>query len=603
MKRFIFVSILSVFFILLGLRFYSYFTLKKNDSFEVFLAYNPYLTECSYVLSAYESVLQEEGIPFEKTDNSLLTSINIDRTFTKKHPVIILPDCAMQQMNPEVVSWFKNYLNDGGNILLVYDVGVKNYKGAYLKNPLFTSILGINYCPYDKSRDRTYTVGAVEIRDPVLLSITPGKLGREQKLIKGYSYGTLDYPVVNVDVLDSSFSTLAEVVLDDNKKLPGIVLKDYGKGKLLYVNLPIGYLKAYSDDFILRSILRTFLFKILHIPHLANVPYGVGGLVINWHIDANPEWKNIPYMIENGYFLKDIQFSNHITSGDFRDKPGDKFGFDACGKGKEYVRMLLPYGEIGSHGGWAHNWFSYGILDGRIGREDIEKYIKMNNECLESITGYKIREYSAPNGVHPQPETTKILEKLGVVAYYYTGDSGSSPNRTFFNGKMVSSKVLAFPITPFEKFASFYEIWKGGVSETEVEKFLLDLLNYTAREKVIRLFYSHPYDIPRYPQAIKRFIETASVMQKEGKIQIKPMSYFADFLLRFLNTRYSFNMEKDTLQVNLENQEGLEGITIAIPKNYKLLKASSDYSIYQDREYNYLTVLKDVKKINFSFKF
>jgi hypothetical protein len=76
-------------------------------------------------------------------------------------------------------------------------------------------------------------------------------------------------------------------------------------------------------------------------------------------------------MLEKGYIRKDIEYSFHITTGDFRGKPGDNFGFDACGKGRKYVEMIISYGTIGSHGGWAHNWFSNGIFEGRISKKDI----------------------------------------------------------------------------------------------------------------------------------------------------------------------------------------------------------------------------------------
>lgn len=242
------------------------------------------------------------------------------------------------------------------------------------------------------------------------------------------------------------------------------------------------------------------------------------------------------------------------------------------------------------------------MLEGRLSKEEIEKYIRMNDECLESIAGYKIREYSAPNGVHPQPETTEILEKLGVVAYYYTGDSGSSPNRTFFNGMMVSSKVIAFPINPFEQKAFLHEMWESGVSEKDVEGFLLGLLEYAAQERVVRLFYSHPYDIPHYPEAIKRFVDKAKLMEGEGRIKVKPMSYFADFLLRFLATKYSFKVKRDALEVYLENQKGLEGLTLAIPKGYRSVRGTSNYPINQDKDYNYITLVGDVKKVSLIFK-
>ncbi len=364
--------------------------------------------------------------------------------------------------------------------------------------------------------------------------------------------------------------------------------------------LPLGYIKAYSDDLPLRSVIRTFLFKVLNIPHLLNTPYGIGGLIINFHIDSSIDWKSISYMIERGYFVKDLQFSSHITAGDFRDIPGDKLGFDACNKGRNYVKMVMLYSEIGSHGGWAHNWFSEGILKGKFSKKEIEEYIKKNNRCLESITGYKIREYSAPNGVHPQPDTTEILEKLGMIAYYYTGDSGSSPNRTFFNGKMVSSRVIAFPITPFEQNASLFEMWRAGIKEEKLENFLFKLLRYVIKEKTVRLFYSHPYDIFNYPK-IKKFINEASKMKRIGLIKVESMSYFADFFLRFLNTKYIFEIKHGLLEVKLENTQGLEGITLAISKKYKLLSDHFLLTIKLDKNYNYITINKDVKNLKLTF--
>mgnify|MGYP000178778935 FL=1 len=73
-----------------------------------------------------------------------------------------------------------------------------------------------------------------------------------------------------------------------------------------------------------------------------------------------------------------------------------------------------------------HNWYGYGVEAGRLHDADIDKYISMNNEAIESVTKKKVTEYSAPIGVFPQPYNTKALDSMGVEVYYYTGDSGSS---------------------------------------------------------------------------------------------------------------------------------------------------------------------------------
>jgi hypothetical protein len=578
----------------------SVYSLEWDKDIEVLVVYG----KKSYQVDAFESVLEEEGIPHRLVDVKTLLSVDPKR-LAKHKPAVIIPDGTLQHIHPSAVEWFKDYLSYGGSLLISQDAGIKNHAGAYLKSAIFSPLLGINYILYDKLRADSFSEGYVKVVDGDL-EITPGKIDKQQRLITGYMYRELTYPYAKTEDDGFDGKTLAFVVnKKDSDEYKALVWEKYKEGYIFYSSLPLGHLKANSDDMVLRSILRYFLFKLVKIPHLVNTPKGKGGLVINWHIDANPDWKSIPMMLEKGYIRKVFEYSFHITAGDFRDEPGDNLGFDACGKGRKYVEMIIPYGTIGSHGGWAHNWFSNRILEERFSEKNIYKYIEKNNQCLESITGYKIREYSAPNGVHPQPETTKILEKLGVVAYYYTGDSGSSPNRTFIDGKMVSSKVIAFPITPYGVTASLYEMHKKGVSEEEVYKFLVSLADFCIKTRQIKLFYSHPYDIPLYPNAILRAIDYWESKEKDGLLEVHSMSYFADFLLRFLKTEYSFRKKGNELVVRLKNPEGLKDIEIAIPNYYgKVLSFPKEVAfLAQDEHFYYFYIKENAKDLELAFKF
>ena len=560
--------------------------------------------EKGYQIDVFKSVLEEEGVPYRLVKVDTLLSLD-PQELGKYKPAVLIPDGTLQYINPSAVEWFRKYLLHGGSMLISQDVGIKNHAGAYLKSAVFSPLLGINYILYDKLRGESFSEGYVSIVDEEL-EITPGKLSKERKLIKGYIYGELSYPYTKTENYMFNGKTLAVVVdKKDKNQYEALVWKKYGEGYIFYASLPLGHLKAHSDDLVLRSVLRYFLFKLVKIPHLVNTPKGKGGLVINWHLDANLDWRSVPMMLEKGYIRKGLEYSFHITAGDFRDEPGDKLGFDACGKGRKYVEMIMPYGVIGSHGGWAHNWFSYGILEGRLSEKDIYEYIEKNNQCLESITGYKIREYAAPNGVHPQPETTKILEKLGFVAYYYTGDSGSSPNRTFMGGKMISPKVIAFPVTPYEESASFFEMHKKGVSEEEVYNFLLSFVDFCIKTRQLRFFYSHPYDIPLYPNAILKVVDYWEKQEKEGLLEVYSMSYFADFLLRFLKTEYSFRKDVNELIVKLKNPEGLKEIAIAIPSYYgKVVSFPKEVILFsQDENYYYFYIQGDEKELELAFRF
>jgi len=599
-KFILFIALTLVLFFVILRTLLPVYSLGWDEDIKVLVVYG----KKSYQVDAFKSVLEEEGIPHRFVDVKTLLSVDPKR-LAKHKPAVIIPDGTLQYIHPSAVEWFKDYLSYGGSLLISQDAGIKNHAGAYLKSAIFSPLLGINYILYDKLKADSFSEGYVKVVDGDL-EITPGKIDKEQRLITGYMYGGLTYPYAKTEDNGFDGKTLAFVVdKKDSNEYKALVWKKYKEGYIFYSSLPLGHLKAYSDDMVLRSVLRYFLFKLVKIPHLMNTPKGKGGLVINWHIDANPDWKSIPMMLEKGYIRKGIEYSFHITAGDFRDEPGDNLGFDACGKGRKYVEMIMPYGTIGSHGGWAHNWFSYGILDRRISEKDIYKYIEKNNQCLESITGYKIREYSAPNGVHPQPETTKILEKLGVVAYYYTGDSGSFPNRTFIGGKMVSSKVIAFPITPYEEYASLYEMHKNGVSQEQVYKFLVSLTDFCIKTRQIRLFYSHPYDIPLYPNAILRAVDYWESKEKAGLLEVHSMSYFADFLLRFLKTEYSFRKNGDELVVRLKNPEGLEDIGIAIPNYYgRVLSFPKEVAfLAQDEHFYYFYVNENAKELELTFKF
>ena len=602
------VSIIAAVLAVVGFSLYSFhliyktYRLSHTDELAVMLVQNPFLTVNSpHILQAYRSVLDEEGVPYKVVSDNILLNLKFEEA-VENIPAMIFPDGIAQILPKELTTRIKSYLLKGGNVAVIYDAGIKDIKGHFLKEALFSEITGINYITYDRLRADAYTTGYIRMdkKNSEFFQIPYGKIDKRNYLLGGYAYGSLRYPVSRNELLHniSSDEIYADVITEEGEQFPAVVIRNYGKGTVFYVNLPFGHLKAYSDDLLLRTFLRTFLFKVIKMPHLQNTRNGKGGLVINWHIDSSIDWKSIPFMLDKNFLREGIDYSIHITAGDFRDKPGDKLGFDACGKGKALTETLLNYGVIGSHGGWAHNWFSGNIQNGNFGKKEIYEYIKKNNECLESIAGYKIIEYAAPNGVHPQPVTTKTIEKLGFSSYYYTGDTGSAPNRTFLDGKMVSEKVFAFPILTFEKSASLFEMKRVGKTEDEVKKWFIETLDYVVKNRTVRLIYSHPYDIFLYPDAFKSFLDYAEQLQTTGNIEIKPMSYFAEFMNRFLKTKFTFKREGKKLIVALNNPEGLDGITVAIPrKNYKK-PISDDVNIQEDEDYYYISIKGNLNEKN-----
>jgi hypothetical protein len=575
--------------------------LSGGESFTVLLAYHPeYLQKAPNIIDAYESVLREEGVPVERIDVHDIAAISVGE-LVHRAPVVILPDGILQNLPEQFDQWAKRYLAQGGNLLVVYDVGVRNQKGFFLDTSVLADIFGLNTITYANAGSQSYGYGSIQFTSATsrdFFQIPPGKTD-DQLFLCGYRYGKLKYPLAGNKPLDRipKKNIYAYGITEKNEKCPAILLTEHSRGKALYVNLPLGYLKANADDLPLRSVVRTFLFDIVAIPHIMNVESGRGNIIINWHIDSNIEFETLSQMKQAGLLRKDVPASFHITAGDFCYTPGDGAGFDACGKGRSLVELLKNYGSIGSHGGWGHNWFVDNLNNGVFRKKEMRQYIEKNSACLESITGYRIIEYSAPAGVQPQPVSANLLEELGYSAYYSTGDAGSPPNRSFQNGTMLTEKVIAFPIMPFGRSASLDEMSTlDHRTEHEVRDWFYGVLSYAARNRTTRLIYSHPNNIKRYPRAVKAFMDRTESLQRHGDLAVRTMSDYAAFFLRFLKTTYSFNKTATQLTVTLKNPDGLAGICVALPKMTIQKPMSDQMSFQEDDRYYYLTMERNDKE-------
>ncbi len=576
---------------------------SHSQQVRIMVAYNPkYLKQYRHILDAYVSVLEEEGVAFESIDQHLLLAVDPD-ALAATVPAVIFPDGLCQRMPIGFEPWLGRYLMAGGGIAAIYDPAVKDSQDAYLSETLFKRFSGIDHIVFNRKAEQAYTLGHIKFQDATVAQaceIPFGKLDGNL-FLSGYGYGRLRYPVARSRIVaDQSVEpapeVLATAVTDDGEAYPAVVIRRYGKGLVFYVNTPLGHLKANADDLPLRSMLRFFLFNRLQIPHLMNVPYGKGGIVMNWHHDSNSDWPYLEQMIETGLFRPHLKYSMHISAGDSLDRPGDNMGFDACGQGKRYVDMLMPYGTIGSHGGWYHNWFASNVESGAFGKHEMQTYILKNNQCLESLTGRKILEYSAPNGAHPQPVMTQVLAEMGIVAYYYTGDSGGAPNRTFFNGRMLSDQLIAFPVMPLIDKASLEEFEASGFGRDAVRQWLQRTVAYAVTNRAVRLVYSHPYDLfetsqrQDYRPAFTSFLDLMEKEQADGHLNVQPMSYFAEFMLQMLKAEYSFSIQPKGLDVFVRKPAGLRGLTLALPLDKYQPPPTGAWEVQSGVDFFYVTL-------------
>lgn len=181
--------------------------------------------------------------------------------------------------------------------------------------------------------------------------------------------------------------------------------------------------------------------------------------------------------------------------------------------------------------------------------------------------------------------------------YYYTGDSGSVMNRTFSKGKMVSDKVLAFPVMPNGKYASFEEMHQAGLSDAKITQWLQGTVDFAVKTHSFRLIYSHPYDIVNYEKAILGFLDWLDKNKSDGKVAVRTMTDVADFYFRFLKTTFSFTKTGKGLTVKISNPEGLRDITFAVPREGLVKPEGPNLKVRLEDDYYYVTIEGDLNEM------
>ncbi|HIP17728.1 MAG TPA: hypothetical protein EYG78_00140 [Sulfurovum sp.] len=608
-KKFLYGIFLIIGIVLIGVYIYQEQTKVDrliNDQVAVVVVYEKGKKE-SIGVRAFLSVLEEEGVPYLTISNGKLIAADPEDVLKSK-PAIIYPDSAAAVLSTDTAGWIASYIKAGGSVQLASDAGSRNRENKYwLEGALFDKLAGIKRVVENKKSRDVFLYGPVTFssrEDADYFGIPRGKCD-ENNNITGYRYGTLTYTYTYMYTVETEESRIYATGKGPKKKVPLLLSRHIGKGELLFVNLPLASLKGNGDDLLLRSVLRTFLFKMVKVPHIVSSPDAKGGLVLNLHIDSNAEHPSLPWFITHGYITSKLKYSMHITAGPDCDVPGDNDGFDAKGKGRKIVEDLMRFGIIGSHGGWLHNWFADQIQKGKLDKEGIKKYIEINNRALEEITGYPIKEYSAPNGVFPQPESVEILASLGMESYYYTGDIGSSPNRTFYQNKMLSRNIIAFPVTVHGNKASLYEFEKEKVPDKDVADMLRELVDYTVKNRVVRLFYTHPYDIylGPYKNAAKQFIDYCIAKQEHGELNVETMSYFRDFLLRLIDTQKMIRWHDGVLDIALSSKGGLKSMVIAVPKQYLNRTLKLPATVKKDELYYYVPTETNTTDYHMVFRY
>ena len=460
---------------------------------------------------------------------------------------VILPDQLHRSANDVLIGELYRYVRAGGNLMVVYDACTWDLSGRFPPgDSRLSGLVGVRYALYDlyetKTMEPAQVTGTAAAMDA--LGIPPGssvpvngdggRLARWRPVAErdaatsryafaAYQYGDVDYPV---------FRTVGNFdgeVLLKSKHALAAGYRQEELGQVLFVNLPLGYLASRTDGLLLHSFLHFFGVHMLGLPYLASVPDGVGGLVFNWHVDAHSSLKPLKILADEGIFDRG-RFSIHFTAGPNVDAFGDHKGLDVAHdpETQKWIRYLMARGqEIGSHGGWIHNYFGDHISD--TNGSEFQKYLEMNKDALERISGTRITEYSAPLGNQPE-WVTRWLEKNGFVAYYFTGDAGMGPTRVYRGETRDGPGIWGFPILHMGKEASLEEMGFDDVPIGAVREWLMAVTDFTVHEHAARLLYTHPYGAERFFGTLRDWLDNADVLEREGRFRWYTMTALSGFL-------------------------------------------------------------------------
>jgi hypothetical protein len=477
---------------------------------------------------------------------------------------VILPDTLHRSASDVLIGGISHYVEQGGNLMLVGDAGVLDQNDVYPRaSSRLSRLAGIEYAFYDELRDKATVWNEVWGSHSVLdddLQIPPGAaissrsdipinasipvnstLSTSDFKFARYGGETLLYPV---SVTRGTYD--GRTLLSSASGLVAGVHKA-ANGRVLFVNLPLGYLKGRTDGLLLHAFLSYFAKNLLQLPSLTAVPEGIGGIVLNWHLDSNAALAPLQLMHTAGIFEQG-PYSIHLTAGPDAREFGDGLGLNVDGDPRiqSWIHYFSEHGHaVGSHGGWIHDYFGLHVNDGN--QKEFEKFLVFNKEALEKVSGVPVREYSAPVGTQPL-WITDWLQQRGVLAYYFTGNAGMAPTQTYMDGRKADIAGWSFPISHLGRVASFEEMSREQLPDAQLLQWLEDLANFCADRHTVRLFYSHPPGVIPYLGLMQDWLTQTAQLSKENNFRWYTMTQLGDFLNRRKQVNWQLVQTRPGLQ-------------------------------------------------------
>ena len=285
-------------------------------------------------------------------------------------------------------------------------------------------------------------------------------------------------------------------------------IQPFGNGQVLFVNLPLTYLKGRTDALMMHGFLHLFAREVLALPHLSSMPNGVAGITLDWHLDAKAAQAPTNKLIKLNVFNDPkALFSIEMTAGPDAVVPRDGLGWNLPNNktAQQFLQTFAKAGHaVGSHGGWIHDWYGERASEGQplastgggcvnsvLRLDNFEQCLVLNRQSVDGVLGQGSASYSAPEGNNPL-WAMDWLEQRGVVATYFTGHTGLGATRQYREGQRLNPAIWVFPVTPMGYYATFEEFQRYGVPQADVKAWYHALVDFNLAQNTSRMVYAHP---------------------------------------------------------------------------------------------------------------
>ena len=379
--------------------------------------------------------------------------------------------------------------------------------------------------------------------------------------ISGYFYGPLTYPSYVTQGTSQGAVLLSS-------PLHGLVasIRAVGAGSVLFVNMPLTYLKLSEDAMPMHGFLHQFARGLLKQPRLAVVPNGIGGLVFNWHLDSQTALAPMQTLKDMGVW-NNKPFSIHMTAGPDTIVFGDRLGFNlpVNTKAQKFLKDFDHQGhQVGSHGGWIHDY--YGTYASETNQAEFQNYLVLNRNAIQTVIGHPMKEYSAPQGNNPLWALT-WLEQNGFGSYYSLSHTGTAATRTYRQGQLRNPSLWAFPVTPLGVAATFEEFNELAMTDQEISQWYAELIDFSIKNETNRMIYAHPPGAVQFPTVLNNMLQYAKFKQQAGKFKWYTMAELATFNTNRASVSWQSALNTNgKMRVTASHPNSLSTMTWTYPK-------------------------------------